>query len=110
MKNKLPELELAIDGFITPEQAEKLKVIKQHFEDLQSRKEDLEKIILSLAKSYSEEIKLILTVPSFKNIFSAIAVVSEIGVDMDVFPTAKHLCSRAGLTPTNNESAGKKNQ
>lgn len=56
MKNKLPELELAIDGFITPEQAEKLKVIKQHFEDLQSRKEDLEKIILSLAKSYSEEI------------------------------------------------------
>lgn len=108
MKNKLPELELAIDGFITPEQAEKLKVIKQHFEDLQSRKEDLEKIILSLAKSYSEEIKLILTVPSFKNIFSAIAVVSEIGVDMDVFPTAKHLCSWAGLTPTNNESAGKK--
>jgi hypothetical protein len=27
---------------------------------------------------------------------------------MDVFPTAKHLCSWAGLTPTNNESAGKK--
>lgn len=27
---------------------------------------------------------------------------------MDVFPTAKHLCSWTGLTPTNNESAGKK--
>ncbi|MDL5039627.1 IS110 family transposase [Weizmannia coagulans] len=108
MKNKLPELELAIDGFITPEQAEKLKVIKKHCEDLHSRKEDLEKIILSLAASYTEEINLILTVPSFKNIFSAIAVVSEIGVNMDVFPTAKHLCSWAGLTPTNNESAGKK--
>lgn len=54
------------------------------------------------------EINLILTVPSFKNIFSAIVVVSEIGVNMDVFPTAKHLCSWAGLTPTNNESAGKK--
>ncbi|MGG4178569.1 transposase [Virgibacillus pantothenticus] len=51
---------------------------------------------------------MILTVPSFKNIFSAIAVVSEIGVNMDMFPTAKHLCSWAGLTPTNNESAGKK--
>ncbi|MEK5325329.1 IS110 family transposase [Aeribacillus sp. FSL M8-0254] len=108
MKSKLPELELAIDGFITPEQAEKLKVMKQHYEDLQSRKADLEKIILSLAESYTEEINLILTVPSFKNIFSAIAVVSEIGVNMDVFPTAKHLCSWAGLTPTNNESAGKK--
>lgn len=108
MKDKLPELELAIDGWITPEQAEKLKVIKQHYEDLRSRKADLEKIILSLAESYRDEINLILTVPSFKNIFSAIAVVSEIGVNMDVFPTAKHLCSWAGLTPTNNESAGKK--
>ncbi|MFT9486643.1 MAG: IS110 family transposase, partial [Tepidibacillus sp.] len=90
MKDKLPELELAIDGFITPEQAEKLKVIKQHYEDLKSRKADLEKIILFLAGSYTEEINLILTVPSFKNIFSAIAVVSEIGVNMDVFSTAKH--------------------
>lgn len=108
MKDKLPELELAIDGFITPEQAEKIKVIKHHYEDLQSRKAELENIILSLSVPYSEQINLILTVPSFKSIFSAIAIVSEIGDNMDVFPTAKHLCSWAGLTPTNNESAGKK--
>ena len=108
MKDKLPELELAIDGFITPEQAEKIKVIKHHYEDLQSRKAELENIILSLFVRYSEQINLILTVPSFKSIFSAIAIVSEIGDNMDVFPTAKHLCSWAGLTPTNNESAGKK--
>jgi transposase len=108
LKKKIPELELAVDGFITPEQAGKLKVIQQHYEDLDSRKAELESLISSLAESYSEEIDLILTVPSFKNPFSAIAVVSEIGVNMDVFPTAKHLCSWAGLTPTNNESAGKK--
>lgn len=108
MKEKLPELQLAIEGLITPEQAGKIKVIKEHCEDLASRKADLEAIILSLAESYLKEINLILSVPSFKNIYSAIAVVSEIGVNMDVFPTAKHLCSWAGLTPTNNESAGKK--
>jgi transposase len=108
MKKKLPELELAIDGFITPEQAGKIKVIQNHCLDLESRKAELESIILSLAESYSQELNLILTVPSFKNLFSAITVVSEIGVNMDVFPTAKHLCSWAGLTPTNNESAGKK--
>ncbi|GIP61916.1 hypothetical protein J32TS6_04710 [Virgibacillus pantothenticus] len=106
MKDKISDLKLATDGFITPEQAGKLSVIKQHYENLKARKADLEKLILSLAEPYTEEINLILTVPSFKNIFSAIAVVSEIGVNMDVFPTAKHLCS--GLTPTNNESAGKK--
>lgn len=107
MDKKIPELKLAIEGFITPEQAGKLTVINQHVENLQARKADLEELILSLAEPYMEEINLILTVPSFKNIFSAIAVVSEIGVSMDVFPTAKHLCSWAGLTPTNNESAGR---
>ena len=40
--------------------------------------------------------------------FAAIGIISEIGADMSVFPTSKHLCSWAGLTPQNNESAGKK--
>lgn len=94
MLEKLPQLELAIDGYITtPKQATKLKIIKRHFEDLKARKADLESIILVLAKPYQQEIELILTAPSFKNIFSGIAVVSEIGVNIDVFPTAKHLCS-----------------
>jgi len=108
MKGKIPELELAVDGYITPEQAGKLKVIKRHFQDLESRKSELEKLILALAKPYQQELDLILTAPSFKNIFSAIGIISEIGVDMESFPSAKHLCSWAGLTPTNNESAGKK--
>lgn len=108
LKKKLPELEMAIDGFITPEQAGKLKIIKQHYADLHDRKAELEFMILSLSAPYAEEIDLILSVPSFKNTFSAITIISEIGVNMDVFPTAKHLCSWAGLTPTNNESAGKK--
>ena len=108
MKKKLPELELAIDGFITPEQAGKLKVIKKHFEDLESRKAELEKLILALASPYQQELDLILTAPSFKNKFTAIGIISEIGVTMEAFPSAKHLCSWAGLTPTNNESAGKK--
>ena len=108
MKRKLSELKLAVDGYIIPQQAGKLKVIKQHYEDLKTRKAELEQLILALAIPYQQELDLILTAPSFKNIFSAITVISEIGVNMEAFPTAKHLCSWAGLTPTNNESAGKK--
>lgn len=108
MKDKISELELAIDGYITPEQAGKLKIIKKHFEDLESRKTELEELILALASPYQQELDLILTAPSFKNIFSAVGIISEIGVNMEPFPSAKHLCSWAGLTPTNNESAGKK--
>jgi len=108
MMKKLPELELAIDGYITPEQAGKLKVIKNHLKDLETRKIELEELILALALPYQQELDLILTAPSFKNVFSAITVISEIGVNMETFPSAKHLCSWSGLTPTNNESAGKK--
>jgi len=39
---------------------------------------------------------------------SAALILSEIGVDMSVFESAKHLNSWAGLAPANNESAGKK--
>ncbi|MEA4848673.1 MAG: IS110 family transposase [Clostridiaceae bacterium] len=108
MKGKIPALQLAIDGYITPQQAGKLKIIKKHFEDLETRKAELEKLILALAIPYQQELDLILTAPSFKNIFTAIGIISEIGVNMEAFPSAKHLCSWAGLTPTNNESAGKK--
>ncbi|MDF2884209.1 MAG: family transposase [Clostridiaceae bacterium] len=56
---------------------------------------------------YKTNIKLIETVPCITS-NSATGIISEIGVDMSVFPDAKHLCSWAGLTPQNNESAGKK--
>ena len=39
---------------------------------------------------------------------SAITILSEIGSDMAQFGSSKRLCCWAGLTPGNNESAGKK--
>lgn len=36
-------------------------------------------------------------------------LIAEIGLDMDVFPTEKHLASCAGVCPDTNESAGEKN-
>jgi transposase len=35
-------------------------------------------------------------------------IISEIGTDMSVFPTAKHLASWAGQCPGNDQSAGKR--
>ena len=51
LKKKLPELRDAIDGYITPEQAGKLKIIKAHYENLESRKAELEKLILALSRN-----------------------------------------------------------
>ena len=108
LKKKLPELRDAIDGYITPEQAGKLKVIKAHYENLESRKAELEELILALAAPYQQELAILQTAPGISSPFTAIGIISEIGTNMEAFPSAKHLCSWAGLTPTNNESAGKK--
>ena len=108
LKKKLPELRDAIDGYITPEQAGKLKIIKAHYESLESRKAELEELILALAAPYQQEFAILQTAPGISSDFTAIGIISEIGTNMEAFPSAKHLCSWAGLTPTNNESAGKK--
>ena len=68
---------------------------------------NLESLILSVAEKYLPQINLISTVPGIQA-FSAITIIGEIGVEMSVFQTSKHLCSWAGLTPQNNESEGKK--
>lgn len=47
------------------------------------------------------------TIPGITEL-SAALILAEIGIDMDVFESSKHLSSWAGLTPANNESAGKK--
>lgn len=107
MKATDDEVLSAVDGCIYPEQAEKMRIIRAHMDNLELCKLNLESLILSVSEKYMSQLNLVLTVPGIKA-FSAITIISEIGVDMSVFPTSKHLCSWAGLTPQNNESAGKK--
>ena len=97
----------AVDGEMCPEQAEKLRIIRSHMDGLELCKANLMSLILSTAEKYSSQINLIATVPGF-TAYSAIAIIGEIGVDMSVFPSSKHLCSWAGLAPQNDQSAGKK--
>ena len=97
----------AVDGEMCAKQAEKLRIIRTHMGRLELCKLNLESLILTTAEKYLPQLNLVLTAPGIQS-FAAIGVISEIGVDMSVFPTSKHLCSWAGLTPQNNESAGKK--
>ena len=67
--------------------------------------QNIEKEILRLAQPYSWQLDLIRTVPGFSaDPMTAIAVISEIGINMSVFPTAKHLVSWAGCCPRNDKS------
>lgn len=107
MKSTDEQILEAVNGIFSDEQAEKLKIIHAHMDSIETCKSNLESVIINIAEKYLTQINLVLSVPGIST-WSAIAVISEIGTDMSVFPTSKHLCSWAGLTPQNNESAGKK--
>ena len=107
IKTPVEKIQAAVDGEMCAEQAEKLRIIRSHMSSLELCKANLESLILSTAQKYLPQLELVMTVPGIQA-YSAIGIISEIGVDMSVFPTSKHLCSWAGLTPQNNESAGKK--
>jgi len=106
-KTPADEIQAAVDGIMCAQQAEKLRIIRSHMDALGLCKANLESEILAVAEKYLPQINLVTTAPGFKT-FSAIATVGEIGVDMSVFETSRHLCSWAGLAPQNDQSAGKK--
>lgn len=105
-KKPIEEIQAAIDGAICPEQAVKLQHCLDHIDELERHKEEIEREILRICDPYQDALALIRTVPGFdRNPMTAIQVLSEIGGDMSVFPTAKHLVSWAGCCPRNDKSA-----
>jgi transposase len=107
-KASIEEVKAALDGELSFAQSEKLKIIRKHMGNLENLKNTLETLIYQLAEQYQPEVALLLTVPGISSPLTAIRILAEIGTDMSVFETAKMLCSWAGVTPQNNESAGKK--
>ena len=90
---------------ISKEQAVKLRQCLDHIDELNKHISEVEQEILRLSDKYEAALNLIRTVPGFdKNPMTAVQVLSEIGGDMSVFPTAKHLVSWAGCCPRNDQS------
>lgn len=108
MQNKVETLAKSIHGNLTKPQADKMRVCLAHVGNIENHITDIENVVLELVQPYLRQIEIILSLPSIKDIFTAIAIIGEIGTDMSAFHSSKHLCSWAGLTPQNNESAGKK--
>lgn len=107
-KHPVEEVQAAVDGAISHEQAVKLRECLQHLDELETHKTNIEKEILRLAQQYPHQLELLQTVPGFSgNIMTAITLISEIGADMSVFPSAKHLVSWAGCCPRNDQSSKK---
>ncbi len=104
-KTPVSEIQAAVDGAISPEQAVKLRQCLAHIDELEAHRKEIESEILQIAEPFSAVLDLLSTLPGLdKNPMTAIAILSEIGPDMSVFPSSKHLISWAGCCPRNDQS------
>lgn len=92
---------------MTDPQKYRMRLVRAHMDYITSMINDIDTMLDSLVVPYENAIQLLCTIPGVDR-NSAITVISEIGIDMAPFSTSKRLCCWAGLTPGNNESAGKK--
>ncbi len=107
-KHPIEEIQAAVDGAVSPEQATKLKICLDFIDEQQKRITELDAEIFRLAEPHTVVLEFIRTVPGLsKAPLTAIRILSELGADMSVFPTSKHLVSWAGCCPRNDQSAQK---
>ncbi len=108
LKKKSESVIESIEGYqMTDAQKYRMRLVHAHMDYITSTISDIDSMIDSLVKPYENAVQLLCTIPGVDR-SSAITIISEIGTDMTQFSNSKRLCCWAGLTPGNNESAGKK--
>jgi len=108
LKKKADAVIDSIVGYeIAPAQKERMIMVRSHLEYVEKAIEVMDAGIDNLVEPYECHISLLCTIPGVDR-RSAITIISEIGTDINQFFSSKKLCRWAGLTPGNNESAGKK--
>ena len=80
---------------------------ESYLDFLENEISQVDMVIDSMVEKHEGLISLLCTIPGVSR-NSAVTIISEIGNDMSQFGSSKRLCCWAGLTPGNNESAGKK--
>ncbi len=107
MKNKVPQLVEALNGRVRLHHRNMIRFHLDHLQFVQGQIDEIESKIKILVTPYQEEIALLDTIPGI-NEDAAASILAEIGPDMSKFPSEDHISSWAGISPGNNESAGKK--
>lgn len=108
LKKKSESVIESIEGYqMTDAQKYRMRLVHAHIDYITSTIADIDSMINSLVEPYENAVQLLCTIPGVDR-SSAITIISEIGTDMTQFSNSKRLCCWAGLTPGNNESAGKK--
>lgn len=109
MQSSVEELAASLKGNLTKHHRFMLQTVKASIE---SKQEIISKIDEQIDKQLTScelelDAELLTTIPGVGK-EGAAYILAEIGNNMDQFPNEQHLASWAGMSPGNNESAGKK--
>ena len=107
LKSTQEEIALAVEGNFTEHHMFMIRMIRRSIASIEAEIADLDAEIDRRMAPIDDIIERLCGIPSMDRT-SVKELIAEIGVDMEVFPTADHLASWAGMSPGNNESAGKK--
>src|SRR5215471_3473313 len=107
LRNKLPELRLALEGRVREHHRFRLKQWLDHQEFVESKMAQGEEEIEKRMRPFEAEVQRLDTNPGVDQL-TAWSLMAEVGVRMEQFPSAGHLVSWAGLCPGSFESAGKR--
>lgn len=108
-RHKINDIMTAMNGKLSVHQMSFLKMLLKHLEQIESNMSEVESVIATEVQKFEHQLELIDSIPGIDKT-AASSILAEIGIDMTRFKTAEHICSWAGLSPGNNESAGKKKE
>ena len=97
----------ALSHSLTPRQHFLLQDHLMAFDRAERRIAEYDVVICGGLAEYRTQVDLLTTLPGV-DVYSASAMLIELGPDISVFPSTRHCAAWAGLCPGNNESAGKR--
>lgn len=109
MRQKKAELALALEGRFRPHHTRLLTRILAHIDFLAQSIAECEQEIEELCLPFAAVVERLDGITGMSQ-RSAQDMLAEIGLNMGQYPSHKHLCSWSGVSPGNNESAGKRKQ
>jgi transposase len=107
LRRKLDELEEAFIGRVKPHHRVLIRVSLDLLRFLERSIEQLDQEVERALAPCAAQVAALDQIPGIGPVAAA-AIVAEIGVDMERFPTAGHLTSWAGVCPGNKQSGGKR--
>lgn len=106
LRKKVDDLELALEGRLEEHHRFLLDLQLRRLDQLDSEVALLDARIDEALSPYEEQRQLLAQIPGVSHILAAV-LLAELGTDMSVFPSARHVAAWAGVCPGNHESAGK---